>query len=371
MRILDRYLLRELLVPFGYCLGGFWVFWAAFDLFTSLNDFQKDGFSAGELAQYYAYRTPEMLVMLLPIAFLLALLYALTDMARHHELTAMRAAGVGLWRITLPYLGVGLFLSGAMFMLNEFIVPNALESADSMREAHRSQRTTAEARQWKQELGFVNNRQRRNWYMKAYNLATYEMIQPHVVWVLATGTKCDIIAERANYHDGHWVFTNAVERTFTTTPGEWPTRNETNCMITGFSETPEEIESEIKISTINDLQHVRKAQLTIREILNYKNLHGDDSSKNAMLETKLHGRLAAPLTCLVVVLIALPFGAAGGRRNVFVGVASSIIICFAYFVLMQVALALGTRGTTPPWVAAWGPNFLFGLTGIWLTFRVR
>jgi lipopolysaccharide export system permease protein len=73
----------------------------------------------------------------------------------------------------------------------------------------------------------------------------------------------------------------------------------------------------------------------------------------------------------VVVLIAIPFGAVGGRRNVFVGVASSILICFVYFVLQQVGLALGTSGSLPPWLAAWFPNLSFGLTGLWLTSRVR
>jgi lipopolysaccharide export system permease protein len=91
----------------------------------------------------------------------------------------------------------------------------------------------------------------------------------------------------------------------------------------------------------------------------------------AMLDTKLHGRLAAPWTCLVVVLIALPFGAMPGRRNVFVGVASSIVICFAYFVLMQLGVAFGAGAYLPPWVAAWAPNVLFAVTGIVLTFRIR
>ncbi len=51
----------------------------------------------------------------------------------------------------------------------------------------------------------------------------------------------------------------------------------------------------------------------------------------AMLNTQLHGRLAAPWTCLVVVFIAIPFGSLSGRRNVLVGVASSILICFVFF----------------------------------------
>ena len=90
-----------------------------------------------------------------------------------------------------------------------------------------------------------------------------------------------------------------------------------------------------------------------------------------MLDTKFHGRLAAAWTCLVVVLIALPFGADSGRRNVFVGVASSIVICFAYFVFLQLALALGTGGWVVPWVAAWAPNGFFAWCGLILTARVR
>jgi lipopolysaccharide export system permease protein len=91
------------------------------------------------------------------------------------------------------------------------------------------------------------------------------------------------------------------------------------------------------------------------------------------LFTKFYGRLAAPWTCLVVVLIAIPFGAASGRRNLFVGVAGSIFICFGYFVIQSVSLALGSapNGHLPAWLAAWLPNIFFGATGLVLTARVR
>jgi lipopolysaccharide export system permease protein len=85
----------------------------------------------------------------------------------------------------------------------------------------------------------------------------------------------------------------------------------------------------------------------------------------------LAGRLAVPWTCLVVVLVALPFGVRSGRRSVLVGVASGIVICFVYFVLQQLALALGTGGYLPPWLAGWLPNLAFGLAGAVLTMRVR
>ena len=88
-------------------------------------------------------------------------------------------------------------------------------------------------------------------------------------------------------------------------------------------------------------------------------------------DTQLHTRIAGYWTCLVVVLIALPFGAASGRRNAFVGVAASIFICFGYFVASRLGLALGTAGHLPPLLAGWLPNLIFAATGVWLTQRIR
>src|SRR6185503_6377373 len=107
MRLLDRYLLRELLIPFAYIMAGFTIFIISFDLLGELSDFQKLRLHAGDVAEYYLVKTPELLVMVLPIAFLLSMLYALTNHARYNEITAMRAAGVSLARLSLPYVGVG------------------------------------------------------------------------------------------------------------------------------------------------------------------------------------------------------------------------------------------------------------------------
>ena len=118
MRLLDRYLLRELLVPMGYCLTGFLLFWIAFDLFGELGDLHEHKMRAGDILQYYLVRAPEFLVLVLPMALLLALLYALSNHSRHHEITAIRAAGVSLWRMCLPYLLVGFSTSVILFAVN-------------------------------------------------------------------------------------------------------------------------------------------------------------------------------------------------------------------------------------------------------------
>jgi lipopolysaccharide export system permease protein len=133
MRLLDRYLLRELCVPLIYCLAGFLIFWISFELFDDLEDFQSAHLPAVDVARYYMVKTPELLVTVLPVALLLALLFSLTNHGRHNEIIAMRAAGLSLIRISIPYLGVGLLLSGCLFYLNEALAPDSAQRAQAIK----------------------------------------------------------------------------------------------------------------------------------------------------------------------------------------------------------------------------------------------
>lgn len=373
MRLLDRYLLRELLMPLGYCLGGFLVFWIAFDLFTSLNEFQKGNLRWGDIALYYLLKAPELLVVIMPVGLLLALLYALTNHARHHELTAMRAAGISLWRLTLPYFGMGLLFTATLFVLNEQVVPDGAERAQHLltrRQTGVVQKTDAG---WTRHLVFENELERRHWQIGFYHAKGALMIRPQVDWRLPDGSYRQILAEGAVWQDNHWLFTNVEEIVYP--PGSdlaLPPRRTNELVLADLAETPELIGSEIKISNLDSLKAARQSQLNISEIRQYLRLHPRlDVKRRDLLLTHLQNRWATPWTCLVVVLIALPFGAPSGRRNVFVGVASSVFICFAFFVLRELALALGSGGYVSPWLAAWAPNALFATAGLVLTQRVR
>ena len=374
MRLLDRYLLRELLIPLGYCLGGFLLFWITFDLFAQLSEFQRKGLYTREILEYYVLTTPEFLVMILPITFLLGLLYTLTNLARYHEITAMRGAGLSLWRISLPYFAVGLFLSLATFAINEYWAPESSEAAEALMNRHVTSQSRGVSRKKVRDLGFTNSKDARIWQITLYNAETGEMIAPQAFWNLSDGSQLWLKAERGLFTNDVWTFFNAAlfRIGVETNSSPMPVLQTNILAMPEFSETPELIRSEIRISNQLLIGHAKKADIPITEIFNYLRLHPNPSPTDRnWLHTKFHGRLAAPWTCLVVVLIALPFGAASGRRNVFVGVASSIVICFAYFVLQQLGLALGTGGYIIPWLAAWIPNLSFGLAGLWMTARVR
>ncbi len=371
MRLLDRYLLRQLLVPLGYCLSGFLLLWVAQDLITELSGLQSRKLLPADIAEYYLVKAPEFLVLILPMALLLSLLYALTNHARHHEITAIRAAGVSLWRLCLPYFAVGTLASVASLALNEFFVPESADAAEQIRTRRDPTRVSSAGRNKVVNLCFTNSRDGRIWRIGIYDLRTGDMVEPVVSFPVADGSRRLLNADRAVRAKGTWTFYNARE--YKEGELDLPILKTNVLRQPLFTETPDEIRSEIKISSIvgaPSLRATKRADIPIAEIINYLRLHPQPVQANAIY-TKLHGRLATPWTCLVVVLIAIPFGAPSGRRNVFVGVAGSVLIFFLYFFLQQSCLALGPGGTLPAWLAGWFPNLAFGVAGACLISRVR
>jgi lipopolysaccharide export system permease protein len=374
MRLLDRYLLRELLIPLGFCLGGFLIFWDAGDLIAQLANYQSKHLLAADIAEYYAVKIPEFLVLVMPIALLLALLFALTNHSRHNEITAMRAAGISIWRVCAPYFLVGLGFSLLSLALNEFFVPAASDLSDEILARRSAAPGVVTDKDIQTNAQFRNAHDHRIWQINTYNFKTHSMQGPKVTTILPDGSSWWLIAASAEYTNGVWTFFDA-ERYDVTSPhaSEPKLILKTNTLaVAEFSETPDRINRELRINRrLSNFRGLRATELSINEILDYLQLHREDLTPRdaSWLHTQLQGRLAGPWTCLVVVLIAIPFGARSGRRNVFAGVASGIVICFAYFVLLRAGLALGTGGLVPAWVGAWLPNIVFTATGLWMTLR--
>ena len=362
MRLLDRYQLREFLVAFGYCLAGILVFWLSFELLGEMGDLRKRGVGVLATIEYLVHRLPLSLLLQIPVSLLLSLLYVLTQHTRHNELVAMRAAGIGIGRICLPYFIVGVLLSGVLLALNEYAVPDAAARAEAALQAA-SGAEPEEARDWRYNLNFRDHKTGRIWWIRGFNVASGDLAGAHVQWPAADGGREELIAERGHWDRGAWEFEGVTRLTFPPGAGAVAVQSQTNRMeVTDFPETPAHLRSEVKISRmLGSLKKSRQVQLSLREILTYRELHRELSPRfDALLSTWFHDRLASPWTCLVVVLIAIPAGAGTGRRNVFVGVAGAVFIAFAYIVVKEFALAAGSGGYLLPWLAAWLPNLVFG-----------
>ncbi len=373
MRLHDRYFLRELITPLVVCLAAFLVFWLSMFFSQELEPIRDAKLHFGDIVEFALAKMPEILVLVLPFILLFGMLRALTQHARYNEITALRAAGVSLWRICLPYFIVGLLAAGVYFELNEIVVPACAQWSDEILTRYVKKAADPRAKTIFTNVGFRNNRERRLWKMGEYDANAKSILNPTVIWYEPNGLQHQLKADRGTYTNDTWVFFHAGQFAQTNLGGPLLQLPETDELaMPQFGETPDYILRDLKFNAAQGTLSTRNADIPLAELWPYLRQNPDiPSQESAKLYTKFHARLAAPWTCFIVVLMAIPFGAQSGRRNLFYGVAGSIFVCFSFFVLQQVSLAFGMGGHVLPWVAAWLPNIIFAAVGFFLTLRVR
>src|SRR5207237_2625538 len=96
MSLFDRYITRNFLQAYLYCIIGFISIWFIFDISDSISTFLDRHVGLGRVLEYYATQIPQILVILLPVSLLLALLFVLGRMSRAHELVSILPACVAL-----------------------------------------------------------------------------------------------------------------------------------------------------------------------------------------------------------------------------------------------------------------------------------
>ena len=119
MRILDKYILKNFLVPLIYCLVLFAFLYIVIDLFENLDDILKNGLPIVVLGKYYLSMMPLVIINTVPIASLISTVYVISSMNKHDEIIAMRSAGVSIFRILLPFLFLGMVISSIVFTISE------------------------------------------------------------------------------------------------------------------------------------------------------------------------------------------------------------------------------------------------------------
>src|SRR5437763_11974817 len=125
MRLLDRYVIRNFLQAYVYCIAAFISIWLIFDVSDNISTFLDSRISFAKMGRYYVTQVPQILVILLPVSLLLALLFCLGRMSRTNEIVSMLTAGVSIPRVLAPLIGMGLLTVGGSLALNYSLAPHA------------------------------------------------------------------------------------------------------------------------------------------------------------------------------------------------------------------------------------------------------
>lgn len=357
MRLLDRYVIRNFLHAYFYCVAGFLSIWLVFDISDNISIFLDKHFGLVRVTEFYLTQLPQVLIILLPVSLLLALLFSLGRMSRTNEIVSMLTAGVSLPRMLLPLLAMGVLMTLTTTALNYSAAPHA----EIARRNYLSSSGTVAGTRVNGQI-FRNRTDARTWFIQDFRPGENVF---HNVQILQQDVHDNIVtnylATRALYHpETKWWQLESVKVVNYDEAGNI-IRSDIlpSVTVTHWSETP------FRLGSAN----VRAEFLSLPELREYIRFNADfPVTLLAPFETHLQYRLALPWTCFVVVLIAAPLGIGLSRRGVFSSVAIAIVLVFSMNFLNHLFLALGEGYRIPAWLAAWTPNFLFAVVGLYLLY---
>jgi len=365
MRTLTRYVLFEFLVPFTYCLVGFLGIYLVFELFDSFNRLIQANPPPLEVAAFFAGYVSPYLQWLIPAALLLGTLYTMWNFCRHSEITAMRASGIGFLVIVRPLLAVAGVMAVAVACINEFYAPWASEKARDFREDH----FKPVAEKAYEDIPYYNQIASRVWRINKMSGDNPNLLEGvRLSLDRPDGSRrLDITCRKAEYLDGMWWFFYPKYQYFDelNNPVETPSPALAGLPVRAFPDLNE---------TPHDFLLMNKAweYYTVRDMLHYLRRHPHLKEEEVASKVfDIHARLAAPFSCLIITLFAIPAGVATGRQSVFKGVILAIAMFFAFYAISLGCMVLAKNNLTPPVLSAWFANLVFLAVGCILFHRQR
>jgi lipopolysaccharide export system permease protein len=370
LNLIDRYLLREWLKMLALVLGatlGLLLMQAMYDDF---RDLLQDGATAADLGFYYAIKLPSYLSVVLPLALLVSLLYTLGQMHRNHEITALRAAGVGLFRITRGIWVAGLLLCGVTWYINATVIPWSIEESRVIRESlafrNEAKDRTVDRIGMKPSVAFDNRKDGRMWFFNRYSQFTRRGYGVTMVELDAQRREKSRLLAREAWRDvarGGWVFRDGRELTIDPESGEVEaTAQFAEKVRVGFNEDP-------ALMLIFDARPQDLSFTELRRIIDY--FTADENPKLTAYQVRYYNVLAETLGPLIIIALAIPFAVSGVRVNPVVGVTKSLGLFVVYFVLLKLCATLGGREVIPALWAALLPSLAMLGTGLGFLARVR
>ncbi len=332
------------------------------DIFDDLKDFLDAGAGLAVAARYFFYRQPANLVNVLPMSILLSASFMMSILGRHHEISAIRAAGLSVLRFAMPVWIIALAFSAISFWLSEDVIPNFNHRAEWIIENLHDEGGQVER---ETSLAYRNNEAGRDWFFQHFQAANgvhsgilIKQFRPDrtVEWELR--------AERGYYRSGKWLFENGIFSTFDIR-GEMPTGPQQvfqQKVMPGLSETPADI--------VNSLRPAE--ELPVRAIISLlRSSEGLPETSKDVLRTIISYRLSFPIACIIAALLGVALSAVQERSNTMRGFALSVGLMVSYYVISQLFVLLGKNGMVPPVLAGVLPTAAFVAWGCMAVYRNR
>jgi len=353
---LDYYVFWEWVKIFVTTAIGFPVLVIVIDLTDHLQTYLQRNIPAPRIALSYLYWVPGSMFLVLPAAVLFASVFSIGAFTRHSEITAAKASGISFYRMTAPVFFAACLAAVLGLGIGE-LAPVTNAKHDEILE----------------EQQFKGGNQRYNFAYageegRVYKVGALDALHGSVnsleVERRGVGPAYPtyiLVAQTANWHRGHgWTLGSGVLHIVSDSVGDVALQFD-SAHDNHLREAPPEL-----MATPKNPEDMRFEDL--RHFIGALERSGGNADE---LKVELAQKIAVPVTCIIIALFGAPLATSTQRGGAAYGIAISLATTVLFLMMIQLTKAIGAKGLIPPYLAAWVPNVIFSIAGIYLLTRVR
>jgi len=355
-KLVDKYILKQVIEMFLMGVAVFTSIIFASDTFiTLIKQISLFGIPFNVAFIMIILNLPQVIVMTIPMGVLLATVMTLNNLSLKSEITVMKACGIGLNRIAKPIFLFAIVMSVLSFFINETVVPITTRQSKDLALWSLGQKNIPEGKQ-----NFVFKELKDGGILKRLFYVGYcEDKTLHNITVLDT-TKDDTIqilqADEGKTSPEGWNFQKGAVYTV---------NNQGKVLNTTLFDSSV---VQFGLDLSDELNDNLAKEMNFTKLLKFLNKNKDIKDRNYLL-IELFDKLALPLTTIAFVLIGVPLAITPPRVRYNRGFLFSIFIIFAYYLIRALSISFGEEGNIPAFLAAWMPNIVLTILGVWLYYR--
>ena len=355
---IDRYILSKYLTSFFYCLILFTAIVIVVDISEKTDDFVKSKLPVWKImTDYYFGFVPRIDAMLFPLFVFISVIFFTSKMATRSEVIAILSSGVSYRRFLRPYVIGGIFLSALLWIGYQYVVPKANRKWGDFESRYidpnfgnNNGNTTR-----KEKIYFKMDS---NTYVGIRGYDTVSKLGNGFFVQRFSGNKLsyNLRAETFNWDtlSKKWKLQNVVERNFDSISERVQRSSEA---LMNYNFKPRELRRDDYL----------KDQLPTPELDDYikmEKLRGSEMVPTLLVER--YNRDAIPVSVLILTIIGAVLASRKIRGGSGLHLAIGVVISVVYILFSRFSIVFATKGNFTPWMAAWTPNFFFGLLAFYL-----
>ncbi len=360
MRILNRYFWQETSITILMVMLGLLSMFSFFDLIQELDSLGRGNYGIRNILIFVILSIPGHVYEVVPVAVLIGMMVSLGTLARNSELIVMRVSGMSIFDIGFTLVKVGFVFTMLTFLVGEIITPVSEKMAHRMR----IQATDSViAQDFKSGLWIKDGKS----FVNVENVLPNNTLLNVNIYEFDENFRLRSIsqAKKGSFSNKRWRLSDVTQ-----TKLHYAENVDQNTVQTRFFNKAN-WDSLVRPELLNVLL-VAPEKMSAWNLYSFINHLDTNKQKTTRYEVALWSKMIYPLACIVMVILALPFGflqqrASGTSTKIFVGIFLGVI----YQIMNRVFIHLGVLNDWPALISAIAPTVLFLMAGLSLILIVE